>query len=160
MKYSSQLALCRIGASRAPYTSIRHAKRARGCLTSGGPRGSLSRVTRPKIQRVLTAGTLFALIAGVAYANRAGDDRTRAETALGALARSPEHARLAHEAIESAKNALRRADDARAAGDHTHAPALEALGREWAETGSDLVRAAEAEKKLRSVQRALAETET
>jgi hypothetical protein len=98
--------------------------------------------------------------AGVALASRSGDDRARAEALIAELERAPAHARLARDAIESAKRAARRADEARAAGDLVHSPELDALAREWAETGSDLVRAADAEKKLADTQRELTRVET
>jgi hypothetical protein len=99
-------------------------------------------------------------IGGVALANRSGSDRNRAEAALGALTRVPAHARLAREPMSAARRALDRANDALGAGDAKHAPELEALAREHAETGTDLVRAAEAEKKQRDVQKDLSDVET
>jgi chromosome segregation ATPase len=44
------------------------------------------------------------------------------------------------------RKALTRADDARAAGDEANARLLEALARDWAETGKDLGRANDAER--------------
>lgn len=99
-------------------------------------------------------------LGGVALATRSGSDRDRANAAITALSAIPEHARLAHEPLTAAKHALGRADDARATGDQKLAPELDALAREHAETGTDLVRAAEAEKKLRAVQKDLTEVET
>lgn len=96
---------------------------------------------------------------GIAFASR-GDDRARAEGAISQLKLDPAHARLAHEPMAQAERALRRADEARAANDTTHPPQLETLAREWAESGVDLVRAAEAEKKLNDVQKQLADVET
>lgn len=71
--------------------------------------------------------------------------RADADHTLQAVSAVPSHRTLAAEPIANAEAALKRADDARAAGDHDHAALLEALGLEWAETGRDLVRAAEAE---------------
>lgn len=99
-------------------------------------------------------------LGGVALATRSGDDRAHAEAALSALSAVPAHARLAHEPMTAARRALTRAEEARAAGDTKHVPELEALAREHAETGTDLVRAAEAEKKLRDVQKDLSDVET
>lgn len=99
-------------------------------------------------------------LAGAAFATREGDDRDRAEAALATLERVPEHARLGHELVSEARRALRRADEARAAGDTRHAPDLDALGREQAETATDLVRAVEAEKKLVLVQKQISDVET
>jgi chromosome segregation ATPase len=89
-----------------------------------------------------------------------GSDREVASDVVERLAKQPDSARLAQEPIDKARHALRRAADARAAADHLHGAELEALAREWAETGSDLVRAAAAEKKLAETQRELSETET
>ena len=88
---------------------------------------------------VATTGALASLAAG--------DDRAAAEIAIKNLTAVPAHAKLAAEPLDRAQNALRRASDARIAGDHGHGAQLEGVGREWAETGRDLVRAAEAERK-------------
>lgn len=108
----------------------------------------------------LAALVLLTSLGGVALATRSGSDRDRAEAALAALSAAPTSARLAHESMQAARHALRRADEARAAGDAKHAPELDALAREHAETGTDLVRAAAAEKKLREVQKELSDVET
>ncbi|MCK6534750.1 MAG: hypothetical protein L6Q84_17395 [Polyangiaceae bacterium] len=114
------------------------------------------------LQHALSLGAiaLSVGIAGVALANRSGSDRDRAEAALSALSAAPAHARLAHEPMTAARRALDRASEARAAADDQHVPELESLAREHAETGTDLVRAAEAEKKLAGVQRELTDVET
>jgi len=88
-----------------------------------------------------------------------GDDRNAAVKLVGLIEAVPAHAALAREPVERARHALGRADDARAAGDRAHAAMLEALGREWAETGADLVRAAEAERKLAEMQLKTADLE-
>lgn len=102
---------------------------------------------------------ILVAFSGIAFAAR-GDDRARAEGAISRLKLDPAHARLAHEPLTQAERALRRADEARAASDPTHPPQLETLAREWAEAGVDLVRAAEAEKKLNDVQKQIADVET
>ncbi|MBK8997408.1 MAG: hypothetical protein IPM35_16895 [Myxococcales bacterium] len=114
----------------------------------------------PRWASSLVVLALCLSLGGAAFATRTGDDRGRAEAALAALSAVPAHARLAHEPMTAARRALTRAEEARAAGDTKHAPELEALGREHAETGTDLVRAAEAEKKLRDVQKDLSDVET
>jgi len=108
----------------------------------------------------LSLSVPLVLAAGLALASRSGDPRTRAETAIQTLTQTPAHAKLARESIASAKHALRRADDARAAADHDHAAQLEALALEHAETGVDLTRAAEAERQLGQTQRQLSDVET
>jgi hypothetical protein len=90
----------------------------------------------------------------------AGDDRSAAEAAIKNLTAVPAHAKLANEPLERATNALRRAADARVAGDHAHGARLEGVGREWAETGRDLVRAAEAERQAQELYSKAAALET
>ena len=89
-----------------------------------------------------------------------GDDRNATVKLISLLEAVPAHAVLAREPLVRARHGLSRAADARAAGDRAHAAMLEALGREWAETGRDLVRAAEAEKKLSEIQIKTADLET
>src|SRR5262245_26714044 len=89
-----------------------------------------------------------------------GDDRNAALKLIGVVEAVPAHAALAREPLQRARHGLQRAGDARAAGDRNHAAMLEALGREWAETGVDLVRAAEAEKKLGEIQTKTADLES
>jgi len=64
---------------------------------------------------------------------------------MQAVSAAPANAKLAAESLANADAVLKRADDARAAGDHEHAALLEAVALEWAQTGRDLVRAARAE---------------
>ncbi len=110
-------------------------------------------------RRATALALLFLVSSGVALAAQS-DDRARASSALQQLRTVPAHARLANEPIRQAEHALRRADETRAAGDKVHPPELEAMAREWAEAGVDLVRAAEAEKKLSDVQHEVADIET
>ncbi len=89
-----------------------------------------------------------------------GSDRDVATKIVSELSAQPKQAALAREPLAKAKSALERAADARAAGDHVHGARLEALAREWAETGTDLVRAAAVENELADVQKQLTDTET
>jgi colicin import membrane protein len=88
-----------------------------------------------------------------------GDNRSAAAKLIGQVEAVPAHAALAREPLARARHGLSRAEDTRAAGDRAHAAMLEALGREWAETGNDLVRAAQAEKKLGEIQLKTADLE-
>jgi len=90
----------------------------------------------------------------------AGDDRSAAEAAIRNLTAVPAHAKLASEPLDRAQKALRRGADARVAGDHAHGARLEGVGREWAETGRDLVRAAEAERQAQELYSKAAALET
>jgi chromosome segregation ATPase len=114
----------------------------------------------PRRSAGLAALALLTSLGGAALATRSGSDRDRAEGALAALASQSAHARLAREPMAAARRALARSDEARAAGDTRHAPELDALAREHAELGTDLVRAALAEQKLGDVQKELTAVET
>ena len=92
-------------------------------------------------------------------ASAATSDREVTERIVAELQKQPAEAKLAKEPLDKAAHALRRAAEARAAGDHVHGAELEALAREWAETGGDLVRAARAEQKLSETQKKLSDTE-
>lgn len=113
-----------------------------------------SRLVKPA---VLVLGVCGA----AAVAAAAARDRTAAVGAtLTELRHYPAHAQLAKEPIERAEHALRRARDARAAGDHEHAVLLEQVAEEWADTGRDLVRAAQVENEVAALQKRNAELET
>jgi chromosome segregation ATPase len=114
---------------------------------------------KAKFRLLLAAMLLISAGASVAIASRA-QDRARAEALLAELSAVPAHEKLAKEPMDEARRALSRARDAQAAGDSQRAALLEALGREWAETASELVRAAKAEQKLASTQKELGEVET
>lgn len=108
---------------------------------------------------IAAAGVLAVLASAPASANRGGD-REIASGLIAELRKNRAAAAFAKEPIDKAAHALRRAEDARAAGDHEHGAELEALAREWAETGGDLVRAAAVEQKLAKIQKEHSETET
>jgi hypothetical protein len=76
------------------------------------------------------------------------------------LSRYPAHRLLAEEPLAQAERALRRARDARAAGDLKHALQLEQTALEWAYVASDLVRAAAIEREAARLQQQAAEAET
>lgn len=95
-----------------------------------------------------------------AWATSHEPDRRAADAALAALAASPSSSALAREPIARARAALRRSDDARAAGDVAHAAELDALGREWAESGTDLLKAAEREREADDLEQRAHDTDT
>ena len=82
--------------------------------------------------------------AGVASAQSA-DEHGAAAAIVAQLEHDAVHAAVTTEAIASAKAALERATRLRSAGDEAHAKAADGLALEWAETGRDLSRAADAE---------------
>jgi colicin import membrane protein len=110
--------------------------------------------------RLRVTGVAVALFVSLSAAADSGSDRDVASRLISELGKQPAQAKLAHEPLDKAAKALQRAEDARAAGDQLHGAELEGLGREWAETASDLVRAASVEQKLAGVQKELTETET
>lgn len=107
---------------------------------------------------VISGAVVLSLAVGASASN--GSDRDVAARIVAEVSKQPAHARLAKEPLDKAAHALRRAEDARAAGDQLHGAELEALAREWAETATDLVRAASVEDKLAAVQKELTATET
>ncbi len=74
-----------------------------------------------------------------------GDDHAVAEGMVKLMEGDAPHAAVAAEALANARAALERATRLRAAGDEAHAKAADGLAREWAETGRDIARAADAE---------------
>jgi hypothetical protein len=87
-------------------------------------------------------------VTGTARADSA-DDHASATAIVAQLEHDGDasHAAVTAEAVGNAKNALERAVRMRAAGDEPHAKAADGLALEWAETGRDLAKAADAETK-------------
>jgi len=104
-------------------------------------------VRRRTVAALAAAWVLAAPAAGKVYAD--SDDRTVAEALVSQLDRlahdAPARARITAEALSRTSEALERGTRLRGAGDEAHAKTADGLAREWAETGRDLVRAAEAE---------------
>jgi len=95
----------------------------------------------------LAAGGLAAaglLATGHAAAQTAGE-YAAAEALVVELEHDAAHAVVTADAVATAKGALERARRLRAAGDEAHAKAADGLALEWAQTGRDLARAADAE---------------
>jgi hypothetical protein len=84
------------------------------------------------------------LAGGPATAQTAGD-HAAAEGLVQQLEQDAAHAAVTADAVASAKGALERATRLRAAGDEAHAKAADGLALEWAQTGRDLAKAADAE---------------
>jgi len=96
--------------------------------------------------------------AGVALG--AADARARATEILAALAKKPDAVRVASASIQKANDALRRADQLRASGDHKRGGMLEETALEWASASEQLDRAAQSEKQLAELQTRTTELET
>jgi hypothetical protein len=104
---------------------------------------------------------LFALgvsLAGAAFADPVSD-KAVAEQILASMAAASDSSMQAvtRAPIDEAKRALDRAAGARRTGDVHHAELLEGLGREWAETARDLVRAVSVEADAGALEMAAAE---
>jgi len=84
------------------------------------------------------------LATGPAAAQTAGD-HAAAEALVQQLEQDAGHTVVTADAVASAKGALERATRLRAAGDEAHAKAADGLALEWAQTGRDLAKAADAE---------------
>jgi hypothetical protein len=89
----------------------------------------------------------------------APDAKAQASALLAEVAKSPEGARVAAESISKAQDALRRAEQMRAAGDHKHGAMLEDTALEWATASQLLGKTAEREKKLNELQTQTTELE-
>jgi len=97
------------------------------------------------------------LTAAVGYAASGSSANTEAKQALAAI--DTDLKSLVSEPVGKAETALKRAADARAAGDEKHALLLDDLALELAGTAADLIRSAELEKKASTEEQAASETE-
>jgi hypothetical protein len=118
------------------------------------------RVNRRKLAPRLGAfvGLLALSVSGLALS--ADDPRAQASAILAGLDKKPEAQRLAEASIAKAKDALRRADQQRAAGDQQHGAMLEQTALEWALASELLDKTAQTEKQLAEVQTRTTELET
>jgi chromosome segregation ATPase len=90
----------------------------------------------------------------------ADDPRGQASAILAELAKKPDAQRVAEASIAKAQDALRRADQQRAAGDQKHGAMLEQAALEWASASQLLDKTAKAEKQLAELQTRTTELET
>lgn len=102
---------------------------------------------------------LSAVFVGAA-ADSAPDPRAQATTILAALAQRPDAQRVAEASIAKANDALRRAEQQRAAGDQARGAHLEQTALEWATASELLDKAAHAEKQVAELQARTIELET
>jgi hypothetical protein len=114
-------------------------------------------------ERLGPVGWVMLLALGIALAGAAFadpiSDKAVAEQILASLAAPADSSMQAvvRGPADEAKRALERAAGARRAGDVHHAELLEGLGREWAETARDLVRAVSLEADAGALETAAAE---
>jgi len=97
-------------------------------------------------------------VAGLAIS--ADDPHAQATAILAALAKKPEAQRIAEASIAQANDALRRADQTRAAGDQKRGAMLEQAALEWASASELLDKTAQTEKQLAELQTRTTEIET
>jgi hypothetical protein len=108
----------------------------------------------------------FALLAGLslagafAMAGAGGSVAEQAKRSIDLVEANPESKKLAAEPVAKARDALKRAADARAAGDKQHAQLLDDLALEWAESAGDLTRSAQLEQKSAEIESKGAELDT
>ncbi|HXK18089.1 MAG TPA: hypothetical protein VNG33_09825 [Polyangiaceae bacterium] len=117
-------------------------------------------MNRRKIAALNGAFICLLAVAAAGVALAAPDPRSQARAILAELAKKPDAQRVASESIAKAEDALRRADQLRAAGDQKRGAMQEEAALEWA-TAADLVdKTAQAEKKLAELQTRTTELET
>lgn len=117
-------------------------------------------MNRRKIALLKGAFICLLVVAAAEAALATPDARSQASAILADLAKKPDAQRVASESIAKAKNALRRADQLRAAGDQKRGAMQEETALEWA-TAAELVdKTAQAEKKLAALQTRTTELET
>jgi len=102
----------------------------------------------------------FAVGSGTALALAAPDARKQTLTILDALTKRPEARRIASDSLQKSRDALRRAEQMRASGDHKHGAMLEQTALEWATAAELLDRTARSEKELFQLQSKTTELET
>ncbi len=87
-------------------------------------------------------------------------DRAAAQAVLVELSRDVDHRAVVAASIERVQDALERGVRMRAAGDEAHASEADALARQWAETGRELLRAATAEARANELRKRALDTQT
>jgi hypothetical protein len=129
-------------------------------LTAAPARGFVPRVKRARLQAAF-AGALGILVSAVLPkpAHAAGPDPAAEAQRLVTLLDAPATRSTVADPLAKAKAAQQRAQSARGSGDLQHATELDALALTWAQVADDLLRTAEAEKKLSELQKQVSELE-
>ena len=108
----------------------------------------------------LSLGAALACLLTVGVVALAGQgDRAAAQAALAELSRESEYHGVVADSVDRAQDALGRGARMRAAGDEAHAGEADALARQWAETGLELLRAAKAETRANELRKKALETQ-
>jgi hypothetical protein len=115
-------------------------------------------VKRARLKAVLAFAT-FVMCGAVKPARAAGPDPAAEVQRLLAQLDAPATRSIVQDPVAKAKAAAQRAQNARGAGDLQHATELDALALTWAQVADDLVRAAQAEKKLSELQKTVTDLE-
>ncbi len=113
---------------------------------------------RARLKAVLAFATLIIGAAGKP-ARAAGPDPAAETQHLLSKLDVPATRSIVQDPVSKAKAAQQRAQNARGSGDLQHATELDALALTWAQVADDLVRTAEAEKKLSDLQKTVTDLE-
>ncbi|MEO8902451.1 MAG: hypothetical protein ABI488_10725 [Polyangiaceae bacterium] len=116
---------------------------------------------RARLKAALAFPTLIFLgvLAAAEPAQAAGPDPAAEAQRLLTKLDVPATRAVVQDPVAKAKAAQQRAQNARGAGDLRHATELDALALTWAQVADDLVRTAEAEKKLSDLQKTVSDLE-
>ncbi|MEP7053315.1 MAG: hypothetical protein ABJB12_23330 [Pseudomonadota bacterium] len=113
---------------------------------------------RARLKAALAFATLV-VCAGAKPAQAAAPDPAAETQRLLSKLDVPATRSIVQAPVTKAKAAQQRAQNARGAGDLQHATELDALALTWAQVADDLVRAADAEKKLAELQKSVIDLE-
>jgi hypothetical protein len=106
------------------------------------------------------AGVALLCSLTLAGAGRAAPgDRAAAQAVIAELGRDTDHHAVVAPSVERAQDAIERGVRMRAAGDEAHASEADALARQWAETGRELLRAANAEARANELRKKALDTQ-
>jgi hypothetical protein len=107
----------------------------------------------------LVAAAVGLLLSVTAAGLAAQGDRAAAQALIAELGRDPTHRAVVADSLARAEDALERGARMRVAGDESRANEADALARQWAETGRDLLRASDAETRANDIRKKALETE-
>jgi hypothetical protein len=127
----------------------------RATTPDGGIAKGSAKSTALRLRWVMAASVGVVVIIGRASPSRAQspDDHAAAAALLQKLEVDTAHSPITASAVVHAKEALERATRLRSVRDEAHAKAADGLALEWAETGRDLARAADAEAQASDLRR-------
>jgi hypothetical protein len=105
------------------------------------------------------AAALGLLLSVTAAGLAAQGDRAAAQALIAELGRDSTHRAVVADSLARAEDALERGARMRVAGDEARASEADALARQWAETGRDLLRASETETRANDLRKKALEAE-